>query len=216
MATGEEKLAAFLEELDRWISDGGDPAVPRKALGRPVDGTPYPLGRRAQYLRSRYRNGILPFSHAAELERRQGWAWDLRAHRWMQRYHRLVEHLERVGSYQGLSRAESVWATRAWDDLRAGQLSPSQVELVQRLPRRGGVELFVAAANSWLTQHPESTLAEISAGVAIEVDGRRYQLGRAIAYYRRRAAGAEGTHPLGEVDRALIEQIPGWVWEVTG
>lgn len=211
MVTAEEKLTVFLTELDHWISSGGDPAVPPQALGRTTAGKAYPLGRRAQYLRAR--RHTLPDHHVAALELRTGWVWDLSVHRWLQRYQEVVDHLERFGGYQGLPKPASMWILRAREDLRAGRLSPAQEQLVQCLPRRGGVERFLAAAYSWLAQHPDETTAQIPANTTVVVDEHPYQLGRAIAYYRRRAAGQEGTHPLGDRERALIERLPGWTWE---
>ncbi len=211
MVTADEKLAVFLDELDHWITSGGDPAVPPGAVGRTIAGAAYPLGRRAQYLRSR--RHTLPDRHVAELERRPGWIWDLSSHRWLQRYQEVTKHLERVGGYQGLPKPASMWVTRAQEDLRAGRLSPEQEQLTRALPRRGGVERFLAAAYTWLAQHPDETTAQITAGTTVVVNEHLYHLGRAIAYYRRRAAGQEGTHPLGPRERALIERLPGWTWD---
>lgn len=213
MATAAQKLEVFLEELDAYIAAGGDAAVPQVAVGRiGEDGKPYPLGRRAQYLRDRHAKRALPPEHVTLLEQRQGWAWDLADARWHQQLQAVQAHLSEHGSYEGLPRSVSMWLTRAKQALSAGDLDGHKAELVRALPHRGGVERFCSAAFSWLAAHPRTTLADVPAGTVMQFEGRPYNLAKSIWYYQRRGAGLEGTRPLSAEDRKALECLPGWDW----
>lgn len=214
MATAAEKRQLFLEQLDAHLAAGGDGAVPQLAMGTPIDGHPYPLGRRAEYLRTCHRKGQLPPDFVHALQERPGWVWDVNGARWQQRYHDLQAHLaEHDGSYTALDPALNVWLNNQRKLLTAGKLGEDEAAKIRALPPRGGLSTFLGAAYAWLAQHPSSTLADVTFETTVHADHHQaYPLGRRAAYYRRRGAGTEGKHPLSPADRELLERLPGWSW----
>lgn len=214
MSTAAEKRQIFLEQLDAYLAAGGDGAVPQLAMGIPIDGKPYPLGRRAEYMRTCYRKGQLPLDFVQALQDRPGWVWDVATARWHQRYQDLQAHLAaHDGAYTSLDPALNVWLNNQRKLAAAGKLTQDQAAKIRALPPRGGLPTFLGAAYAWLAKHPSATMADVTSETTVGSEHHQaYPLGRRTAYYQRRAAGTEGTHPLSPADRELLERLPGWSW----
>ncbi len=210
-------FATLLAELDWWIRQRGSAAVPQSAVGRDVDGRPYPLGQRLHDKRKAHRAGRLDPDQARALERRPGWAWSqadrVSADAWSRHVQTLRAYAGQNGSLDGL---ESVHpAAASWLRLqRERDLSDPQRRELQAIPgalqqRRERIGDFVAALRDWVAQDPDRDAGALRWSTVHHVDGRAVPLGKRAAYVRaRHDAGA-----LTPDQVAALEAVPGWDWQ---
>jgi Helicase associated domain len=207
----------FLDELDWWIEEHGDAAVPQTATSRSVDGAPYPLGRRVKAYRDRYRRGALDAERAASLEGRQGWSWDGYAPRssrvWDQHLATIREYAAEHRSLDGLESANAP-AARWLREQRTAELTPAQRRQLARIPgalaqRKGRLEEFVAAMRGWLEAEPDRDAGAVQFSSVYRVGRNDVPLGKRVAYWRSRYAA--GRLSAAEVD--AIDALPGWSWD---
>jgi hypothetical protein len=209
--------ARFLDELDWWIEQHGDAAVPQTATSRLVDGVPYPLGRRVRAQRERHRRGTLDVERARALEAREGWSWDGYAPRsarvWQQRLAEVGAYVDAHGTLDGLESANAP-AARWLRDQRTAELAPAQRQELARIPgatteRKSRLDEFVAAMRGWLAVEPDRTAGDVQFSTVYRVGRASVPLGKRVAYWRSRYAAGRLT--AAEVE--AIEALPGWSWE---
>lgn len=220
----EASWLTFLEELDLYIAEHGHAAVPQATTTRNVNGKPYPLGRKVNVTRSRYRAEKLDADRAAQLQERPGWEWDAELARWQQKLGQVRAYYDEHHSLNGIPTALRQWVLRQrWQAKKdkenvkeKGVLSPEQVKQLAEIPGILSTEPlddFVGAAHRWLEQNPGKTMADLQARERVDTANHHgYPVGKKVIYYRRRRAGLDGTHPLPDVDAARLEQLPGWSW----
>lgn len=217
---GRSRAAAwstFLSELDGWIAEHGDAGVPQTAVGRDVEGAPYPLGVKVKTYRSRYRRGVLSADRVRELEARPGWSWDGNAARatvrWETRFAAVRAYVAAHGSLDGLDAADAPLG-RWLRAQRRAQLSAAQRRQLGRIPgalsdRKGRLQDFLEAARSWIAAEPGRDASKIQFSTVHRVARHSIPLGRRVAYWRgRHAAGL-----LAPGEAAAIAALPGWSWE---
>lgn len=218
----EASWQTFLQHLRRYVDEHGHARVPQKATLEGDTG-PVALGRQVNTVRGRYRNGDLEPARVDQLEQLPGWAWDADSARWQDQLAKVQAWHAEHGTLTGMPARLRQWLTRqraAYDD---GELTDDQVARLNsgpRLLRLRGLDLFLAAAQIWLQDNPESTMADLtrhtpSAGLpgsVVELDDQRVDLYRRAIYYRRARAGLESANPLSDDKAARLEQLPGWTW----
>lgn len=205
----------FLDELDWWVTRHGDAIVPQRATTRDVAGRPYRLGKRVSEARIAHRRATLSEALTRELPQRPGWTWHGQAAKWDLQCAALAEH---VAHHHRLPPADSAvykWLMR--QRAKLDTLPPEHARRLAGIPgalvrRDTRVPAFVHAAQTWLAADETRTMAALPYTETIDLDGEAFPLGRRATYYRRRRAGLEGTHPLGNDETALIERLPGWDW----
>lgn len=209
--------ARFLDELDWWIEQHGDAAVPQTATSRVVDGVPYPLGRRVRAQRERYRRGALDADRVSALQARSGWSWDGYAPRsarvWEQHLAEVRAYVDEHGALDGLESVNAP-AARWLRDQRNAELTPPQRRELARIPgattqRKSRVDEFVAAMRGWLAVEPDRDAGGVQFSTVYRVGRASVPLGKRVAYWRSRYAAGRLT--AGEVE--AIEALPGWSWE---
>lgn len=99
---------------------------------------------------------------------------------------------------------------------RVHRAAPDVVEqlcvLVPEPVQGHGTTRFLTAAQTWLDEHPDLTMAESRARDTTTPDGHVYALGAAARTYISRAAGDPNRAPLSDLERANLERLPGWTW----
>lgn len=216
-ATVDPQTAALLAQLADWVAEHGSAEVPQSGRSRLDPPGERPLGKRLYYARSKYARGTLPAPVARALEGFPGWTWTpYRA--------TLDRHLAALDSHfrvQGRTTRLGLPAdTYAWLNSASHRgytgLPPDVVEQLRALvpePVRGrGTARFLAAAQTWLGEHPDLTMADLRARDTTALEGQVYVLGAAARIYRSRAAGDPTRAPLSKAERADLERLPGWTW----
>ena len=198
--------------LLRAYTAAHDGALPHTRLV--VEG--FPLGRWVARQRERYWANRLSLEQAVALEVVSGWEWGrTQTDRWTEglRYLRsyVAEHgnagVDTVTVHEGF--ALGGWVARRRANYRRGTLDPVRAAVLEALPGwtwsrtvdtwpRGLVVLW-----SYVAAHG-------TARVPLDAMHRRYPLGRWVA--ARRAQYHRGTLTPEKV--GILEQLPGWVWDV--
>lgn len=220
--------ATLLAELDWWVARHSSADVPQMAHSRTVAGTSYWLGKRVSEARVAHGRGTLAPALARQLEQRPGWSWRVREDRWDQQWETkaaaLAEHVTTHGSLDGLEQATYQWLIRQRAAL--AKMPEDRKRRLKAIPgaldsRDTRVRDFVAAARAWLDQGPSGadamgrTMADLRYVDTVTLDtGTTVPLGKRATYYRRRHAGLEGTHPLTAEEKAQIEELPAWTWQL--
>lgn len=215
----EESWQTFLTELDHYVEQHGHAHVPQTTTTRTVNGKPYPLGRKVNETRYRYRAGALTQDRIAQLRERPGWAWNADAARWQQKLQKTREYHHQHQSLNGVPTALRQWILRQRWAAEAGELTPEQVQQMQAVPgilNTEPLDDFLEAAHQWLQQNPGKTIANLQGRTTVTTPKHpAFPIGKRAIYYRRRRAALEGTHPLTDNDATRIEQLPGWSWSGT-
>jgi len=216
-ATVDPPTAALLAQLADWVDEHGSAEVPQSGRSRLDPPGERPLGKRLYYARSKYARGTLPAPVTRALERFPGWTWT-------PYQATLNRHLAAVDTHfrvQGRTTRLGLPAdTYAWLNSASHRgytgLPPDVVEQLRALvpePVRGqGTARFLAAAQTWLSEHPDLTMADLRARDTTALDGQVYALGAAARTYRSRAAGDPNRAPLSKAETADLERLPGWTW----
>lgn len=220
--------ATFITLLKAFADEHGHTRVPQKETAQ-VDGQEIALGRRVNQARTRYRAGKLPPEQVTELEQLPGWVWDAlepattRAARWDATFSEVQQHQDEHGDLTRLPQRLRQWLLRQRRAAQAGQLDHDRVQVLMKLPGgirtpgRSRVEQFADAARAWLEANPGSTIADLPRdGSIVQHHGQDIDLYRRALYYRRRRAGLEATRPLPDEEAKILEQLPGWTWQIQG
>jgi len=216
-ATVDPQTAALLAELADWVAEHGSAEVPQSGRSRLDPPGERPLGKRLYYARSKYARGTLPAPVARALERFPGWTWTPYQATLDRHLAALDSHFRVQGrtTRLGLPADTYSWLNSASHRGYTG-LPPDVVEQLRALvlePVRGqGTARFLSAAQTWLSEHPDLTMADLRARDTTTLDGQVYALGAAARTYRSRAAGDPNRAPLSKAERADLERLPGWTW----
>jgi len=216
-ATVDPQTAALLAQLADWVAEHGSAEVPQSGRSRLDPPGERPLGKRLYYARSKYARGTLPAPVARALEGFPGWTWTPYRATLDRHLAALVVHFRVQGrtTRLGLPADTYAWLNSASHRGYTG-LPPDVVErlrsLVPETVRGQGTARFLAAAQTWLSEHPDLTMADLRARDTTTLDGQDYVLGAAARIYRSRAAGDPNRASLSKVERADLERLPGWTW----
>lgn len=217
----------FIQLLQAYADEHGHTRVPQNETVL-LDGREVALGRRVNQTRTRYRAGKLTPDQVAQLEQLPGWVWDAlgpatRAARWDATFAEIDQHRTEHGDLTKLPQRLRQWLLRQRRAAQAGQLDQDRVEILLQLPGgiqtpgRSRVEHFAGAARTWLQAHPGSTIADLPRdGAVVHYQGQDVDLYRRALYYRRRRAGLEGSRPLPDNEAKILQQLPGWTWQIQG
>lgn len=218
----------FVQLLKAYADEHGHTRVPQKETVL-LDGQEVALGRRVNQVRTRYRAGKLTPEQVAELQQLPGWTWEAlepattRAARWDATFFEVEQHQEAHGDLTKLPQRLRQWLLRQRRAAQTGQLDNDRVQVLLQLPGgiqtpgRSRVEHFAGAARVWLEANPGSTIADLPRDESVvEYQGQDVDLYRRALYYRRRRAGLESSHPLPDSEAKILEQLPGWTWEIQG
>lgn len=216
----DTKWTAFLSELDWWVKQHGTAQVPQSAVSRPVDGRPYPLGRRVNTVRHNHAQGRLDPTRVAELEQRHGWRWRAAGdpeQTWSRNYAAVKDWHQTTGSLSHLHPSQLKWLQRQRKAAIADQLTSEQRDLLAAIPDAlegtySRAEQFIRAARQWMQDNPGKTMADITRNDTVDLAGQTIKLQRRVTYYRGRRVGIEGSGPLTPGEIHAIEQLPGWTW----
>lgn len=216
-ATVDPQTAALLAQLADWVAEHGSAEVPQSGRSRLDPPGERPLGKRLYYARSKYARGTLPTPVARALERFPGWTWTPYQATLDRHLAALDSHFRIQGrtTRLGLPADTYAWLNSASHRGYTG-LPPDVVEqlraLVPETVRGKGTARFLAAAHTWLGEHPDLTMADLRARDTTTLDGQVYALGAAARTYRSRAAGDPNSAPLSKAESADLERLPGWTW----
>lgn len=210
--TRDMQLEHLYDEVCFFILHHGGESIPQKAMGRKFGAGRFPLGSRVSSIRAVYRAGRLSESWIRKFEALPGWTWDAHDARWRQRLESLVK------SYPNLTVQDRVWLGNQrfrWDVLR-----PEWQELLKEQPHlllpehQARTDTFVRAVRQWLAENPDKNAGDIAYRSTLELDGKTYDLGKRVTYYRRRYRGLEGQsgRKLADDEIKQIEELPGWTW----
>lgn len=209
--TPQMHMDELLDELSAYVAVNGHARPRQSEVGRTRHGRTFPLGSRVSATRIQYKRGKIKPADAARFEALPGWTWDKSAAEWHERLDDVVTrwpyHLTKVDR-QWLVIQRMRWEVLPVDRRERllsypGLLAPApEVKLRE----------FLAAVEKWMTLNPGKDAGDIPFYARVVLDGKMVPIGRRVTYYRRRAAGKEGVHPLSEADRKLLEMLPGWEW----
>jgi len=212
----EETWARFLTELDWWIAQHGDAAVPQAGTSLAA-GEPYPLGRRVKAYRVQHRQGTLPASRARDLRQRAGWTWDGFAARgaraWDQNFETIRAYAAEHGGLDGLEATDAPSA-RWLREQRTAPLTDAQRRKLHRIPgalqnRKARFEEFLSTLQAWISAHPERDASALRFTTVHRSGRTDYPLGKRAAYWRDRHAAGR----LSDTETAALAAVPGWRWE---
>lgn len=216
-ATVDPPTAALLAQLADWVNEHGSAEVPQSGRSRLDPPGERPLGKRLYYARSKYARGTLPAPVARALERFPGWTWTPYQATLDRHLAALDTHFRVQGrtTRLGLPADTYAWLNsashRGYTGLPADVVERLRA-VVPETVRGQGTARFLAAARTWLSEHPDLTMADLRARDTTTLDGQVYVLGAAARIYRSRAAGDPNRAPLSKAERADLERLPGWTW----
>lgn len=226
MAKSTVTWPTFIALLEAYAAEHGHTRVPQKETVL-LDGQDVALGRRVNQTRTRYREGKLRPEHITELEQLPGWVWDAlerpstKAARWDATFTEIEQHHADHGDLSRLPQRLRQWLLRQRRAAQAGDLDADRVRVLLQLPGgidtpgRSRVEQFAGAARAWLEANPGSTISDLPRdGALVRFQEQEIDLYRRALYYRRRRAGLEGSRPLPDHEAELLEQLPGWTWDI--
>ncbi len=207
----EARWREGLAQLRAYIR-AHDGTVPHTRLV--VEG--FPLGRWAARQRERYWANRLSLEQRAALEMLPGWEWGrTQTDRWAEGLTHLrsyvAEHghagVDTVTVHEGF--ALGAWVARRRANYRHGTLNPARTAVLEALPGW----TWTWTVDTWprgLVALRSYVAAHGTARVPLDVVYRRYPIGRWVA--ARRTQYQRGTLTPEKV--AILEQLPGWVWDV--
>ncbi len=194
--------------LRRYVEVHGAPTPPSAATSRGIR-----VGLWVDQQRAQYWAGSLSPARIALLQNLTGWTWTPPAQRWERGLRAAQDYIAangtintpKIGIVNGFPLGQ--WIARTHEDYRAGNLTPTQIAVLQALPgwawspREHSWPRGLAALNVYVGIHgnanpPQDTVSE------------GFPLGRWIA--DRRTAYRSGTLTPAQI--TALETLPGWAW----